>query len=153
MAGELTLEEVHKQQNDLWASWQDCNQRPFRIDASTAIHFAGCKAAFVDFCAETFTGSSDMIQHPVSKMLAWTAGQAEAGLSEDLGPLCRTAGHVRLQLRKLNGAGERKVDSKQFDEGLNRFGWTGLKWCMTCTACCLHGLCSYRHRWFRAPPV
>lgn len=36
-SGELTLEEVHKDQNDLWA-------------------------AFVDFCAESFAGSLDLIQ-------------------------------------------------------------------------------------------
>ncbi|CAE7258966.1 Tmtc4 [Symbiodinium sp. CCMP2456] len=62
-SGELTLEEVHKEQNDLWA-------------------------AFVDFCAESFAGSLDMIQ-------------------------------------KLNGGGERKVSSQQFQEGLHRYGWTG----------------------------
>jgi len=62
-SGELTLEEVHKEQNDLWA-------------------------AFVDFCAENFAGSLDMIQ-------------------------------------KLNGAGERRVSAKHFQEGLHRYGWTG----------------------------
>ena len=98
--GELTLEEVHKEQNDLWAPEPDtkqfhvscsgtcCNRRDvldckhckphfaawppermagpiltFTLTISViTLHLTSPKAAFVDFCAESFAGSLDMIQ-------------------------------------------------------------------------------------------
>ena len=86
---------------------------------SAAFH---SKAAFVDFCAEMFAGSVDMIQCLVRVCICVHPRGDFCSLFQE----CRDG---RCGLRKLmNGAAERKLDAKHFEEGLIRFGWTGRWW-------------------------